>query len=120
LGCTSVAFLAPLVNPINSPVTVEAELKQAQGASHTLGLQAIHVLQASTERDLALSVRPWCPVRTWFQSNIRTTSPLWQKPAYGFVMQLTSSTIAGRPFLGTGALPADTNMKSSHGRSADS
>jgi putative ABC transport system substrate-binding protein len=45
-------IFALLVNPINSPVTVEAELKQAQEAAHTLGLQAIHVLQASTEREL--------------------------------------------------------------------
>jgi putative tryptophan/tyrosine transport system substrate-binding protein len=44
--------MAVLVNPINSPITVEAELKQAREAAHTLGLQTIYVLQASTERDL--------------------------------------------------------------------
>jgi putative tryptophan/tyrosine transport system substrate-binding protein len=44
--------MAVLVNPLNSPVTVEAELKQAREAAHTLGLQTIYVLQASTERDL--------------------------------------------------------------------
>jgi ABC-type uncharacterized transport system substrate-binding protein len=40
------------VNPTNNPVTVEAELRQAQAAAHTLGLQTIHMLQASTEPDL--------------------------------------------------------------------
>jgi putative ABC transport system substrate-binding protein len=44
--------MAVLVNPINSPVTVEAELKQAREAAHTLGLTTIYVLRASTERDL--------------------------------------------------------------------
>jgi putative ABC transport system substrate-binding protein len=44
--------MAVLVNPINSPVTVEAELKQAREAANTLGLQTIYVLRASTERDL--------------------------------------------------------------------
>jgi putative tryptophan/tyrosine transport system substrate-binding protein len=45
-------IMAVLVNPINNPATVETELRQAQEAAHTLGLQMIHVLQASTERDL--------------------------------------------------------------------
>jgi putative ABC transport system substrate-binding protein len=44
--------MAVLVNPINSPITVEVERKQAREAAHTLGLQTIYVLQASTERDL--------------------------------------------------------------------
>jgi putative ABC transport system substrate-binding protein len=44
--------MAVLVNPINSPITVEIERKQAREAAHTLGLQTIHILQASTERDL--------------------------------------------------------------------
>jgi putative tryptophan/tyrosine transport system substrate-binding protein len=44
--------MAVLVNPINSPVTVEAELKQAREAAHTLGLTTIYVLRASTEPDL--------------------------------------------------------------------
>jgi putative tryptophan/tyrosine transport system substrate-binding protein len=45
-------MMAVLVNPGNDPVVVETELRQAQAAAHTLGLQMIHVLQASTERDL--------------------------------------------------------------------
>jgi putative tryptophan/tyrosine transport system substrate-binding protein len=44
--------MAVLVNPTNNPVSVEAELRQAQAAAHTLGLQTIHVLQASTQPDL--------------------------------------------------------------------
>src|ERR1700738_1974929 len=44
--------MAGVVNPLNSPVTVEAELKQAREAAHPFGLQTIYVLQASTERDL--------------------------------------------------------------------
>ena len=43
--------MAVLVNPINSP-TVDVERKQAREAAHTLGLQTIYVLEASTERDL--------------------------------------------------------------------
>jgi putative ABC transport system substrate-binding protein len=43
--------MAMLVNPINTPATVETEVRQIQAAAHTLGLM-IHVLQASTERDL--------------------------------------------------------------------
>ena len=45
-------IMAVLVNPINDPAVVETELRQAQAAAPTLGLQMIHVLQASTERDL--------------------------------------------------------------------
>jgi putative ABC transport system substrate-binding protein len=45
-------IMAVLVNPMNDPVAVETQLRQAQAAAHTLGLQIIHVLQASTERDL--------------------------------------------------------------------
>ena len=45
-------IMAVLVNPTNNPATVEAELRQAQAAAHTLGLQTIHLLQASTEPDL--------------------------------------------------------------------
>jgi putative ABC transport system substrate-binding protein len=37
---------------INNPAIVEADLRQVQTAAHTLGLQTIHVLHASTERDL--------------------------------------------------------------------
>ena len=43
--------MAVLVNPINSPI-VDVERKQAREAAHTLGLQTIYVLEASTERDL--------------------------------------------------------------------
>jgi len=45
-------ILAMLVNPFNIPANVETEVRQVQAASQTLGLQMIHVLQASTERDL--------------------------------------------------------------------
>jgi putative tryptophan/tyrosine transport system substrate-binding protein len=45
-------IMAVLVNPINTPATVETEVRQVQAAAHTLGLQMVHVLQASTERDL--------------------------------------------------------------------
>jgi putative tryptophan/tyrosine transport system substrate-binding protein len=44
--------MAALVNPLNNPAVVETDLRQAQAAARTLGLQKIHVLQASTERDL--------------------------------------------------------------------
>jgi putative ABC transport system substrate-binding protein len=43
------SIMAVLINPLNNPAIVEAERRQAQEA---LGLQMIHVLQASTERDL--------------------------------------------------------------------
>jgi putative ABC transport system substrate-binding protein len=45
-------IMALLVNPTNAPATVETEVRQVQAAAHTLGLQMVHVLQASTERDL--------------------------------------------------------------------
>jgi putative ABC transport system substrate-binding protein len=45
-------IMAVLVNPTNNPVNVEVELRQAQAAANTLGLQTIHILQASTEPDL--------------------------------------------------------------------
>jgi putative ABC transport system substrate-binding protein len=44
--------MAVLVNPTNNPVNVEVESRQAQAAANTLGLQTIHILQASTEPDL--------------------------------------------------------------------
>jgi ABC-type uncharacterized transport system substrate-binding protein len=44
--------MAVLVNPTNNPANVEVELRQAEGAANALGLQTIHVLQASTEPDL--------------------------------------------------------------------
>ena len=40
-----------LINPINDPSFVEANSRQAQAAADALGLQ-IHLLQASTERDI--------------------------------------------------------------------
>jgi putative ABC transport system substrate-binding protein len=45
-------IMAVLVNPINYQALVETQLREAQAAAHILGLQTIHVLQASTERDL--------------------------------------------------------------------
>src|SRR3954452_8529393 len=45
-------IMAVLVNPTNNPTNVEVELRQAEAAANSLGLQAIHVLQASTEPDL--------------------------------------------------------------------
>jgi putative ABC transport system substrate-binding protein len=44
--------MAVLVNPTNNPANVEVELTQAQAAANTLGLQTMHILQASTEPDL--------------------------------------------------------------------
>jgi putative ABC transport system substrate-binding protein len=46
------AALAMLINPINNPVMVETDLRQAQTAARTLGLQRVDVLQASTDSDL--------------------------------------------------------------------
>jgi putative ABC transport system substrate-binding protein len=45
-------IMAVLVNPSNYPAIVETQIREAQAAAHTLGLEMIHVLQASTERDL--------------------------------------------------------------------
>jgi ABC-type uncharacterized transport system substrate-binding protein len=45
-------IMAVLVNPTNNPANVEIELRQAQAAAHSLGLQTIHLLEASTEADL--------------------------------------------------------------------
>jgi putative ABC transport system substrate-binding protein len=44
--------VAVLINPNNHPAVVEAQITQAQALAHPLGLQMIHVLQATTERDL--------------------------------------------------------------------
>jgi putative tryptophan/tyrosine transport system substrate-binding protein len=44
--------VAMLVNPINDPSIVRTDLRQLQAAAQTLGLRMIHILQASTERDL--------------------------------------------------------------------
>jgi putative tryptophan/tyrosine transport system substrate-binding protein len=48
----TMTIMAVLVNPTNAPATVETEVRQVQAAAHTLGLQMVQVLQASTERDL--------------------------------------------------------------------
>jgi putative ABC transport system substrate-binding protein len=45
-------IMAVLVNPLNDPAIVETDLAKIQAAAHTLGMPMIHVLQASTERDL--------------------------------------------------------------------
>jgi putative ABC transport system substrate-binding protein len=45
-------MMALLVNPTNNPVTVETEVRQAQAMAHTLGLETIDVLQASTDGGL--------------------------------------------------------------------
>jgi putative ABC transport system substrate-binding protein len=45
-------IMAVLVNPRNNPTNVEVELRQAEAAANSLGLQTIHILQASTEPDL--------------------------------------------------------------------
>jgi putative ABC transport system substrate-binding protein len=45
-------ILAVLINPINHPSYVEAQIQQTQAVSHALGLQTVHVLQATTEADL--------------------------------------------------------------------
>jgi putative tryptophan/tyrosine transport system substrate-binding protein len=46
------AIMAVLVNSLNNPAVVETDLRQAKAAAHTLGLEMIHVLQASTDREL--------------------------------------------------------------------
>jgi len=46
------SIMAVLINPNNHPAVVETQIRQAQALTHTLGLQMIHVLQATTERDL--------------------------------------------------------------------
>ena len=44
--------MAVLINPNNHPAIVEADITQARALAGPLGLQMIHVLQATTERDL--------------------------------------------------------------------
>jgi putative tryptophan/tyrosine transport system substrate-binding protein len=44
--------MAVLLNPINYSGTTEADLRGAHSAAQTLGLQTIHVLQASTKDEL--------------------------------------------------------------------
>jgi putative ABC transport system substrate-binding protein len=53
LPTTSV--VAVLVNPINYSGTIEADLKQIRSAAQALGVQTVHILQASTEADLELA-----------------------------------------------------------------
>jgi putative ABC transport system substrate-binding protein len=45
-------IVGALVNPINYSAAIEADMKGVQAAARTLGLKAVHILQASTERDL--------------------------------------------------------------------
>ena len=47
--------LGVLINPINDPAVVENETRHAQATARALGLQAIHILQASTNLDLGLA-----------------------------------------------------------------
>src|SRR5262249_6862170 len=44
--------LAVLINPNNLPTVVEMQITQAEALAGPLGLQTIHVLQATTEREL--------------------------------------------------------------------
>ena len=44
--------IAVLLNPINNPAMLEADLRLAEAAAKALGVQEVRVLQASTERDL--------------------------------------------------------------------
>jgi putative ABC transport system substrate-binding protein len=46
------SIMAVLVNPINYSGTIEADLKQVRSAAQALGLQTVHILEASTEADL--------------------------------------------------------------------
>jgi len=41
-----------LVNPINYSAVIESEMRRVQAAAATLGFKSVHILQASTERDL--------------------------------------------------------------------
>jgi putative ABC transport system substrate-binding protein len=45
-------IMAVLVNPSNYSAVVETQLREVQAAARIFGLEMIHVLQASTERDL--------------------------------------------------------------------
>jgi putative tryptophan/tyrosine transport system substrate-binding protein len=49
------SIMAVLVNPINYSGTIEADLKQVRSAAQALGLQTVHILQASTEADLDIA-----------------------------------------------------------------
>ena len=44
--------LAVLINPINDPAVVENEARHAEVTARALGLQAVHILQASSKGDL--------------------------------------------------------------------
>ena len=48
-------IMAVLVNSINYSGTVEADLRQVRSAAKTLGLETIHILEASTEGDLDMA-----------------------------------------------------------------
>ena len=47
--------MAVLINPINDPAVVENESTYAHTTARTLGLQTIHILQASTNRELDIA-----------------------------------------------------------------
>jgi putative ABC transport system substrate-binding protein len=47
--------MAVLINPINDPAVVENESTYAHTTARTLGLQTIHILQASTKRELDMA-----------------------------------------------------------------
>jgi putative ABC transport system substrate-binding protein len=47
--------MAVLINPINDRAVVENESRHAQATARALGLQTIHILQASTNRDLDIA-----------------------------------------------------------------
>jgi putative ABC transport system substrate-binding protein len=45
-------IVGALVNPINYSAVIEAEMRRVRAAARTLGFEVVHILQASTERDL--------------------------------------------------------------------
>jgi putative ABC transport system substrate-binding protein len=49
------SIMAVLVNPINYSGTIETDLKQVRSAAQALGVETVHILQASTEADLELA-----------------------------------------------------------------
>ena len=49
---STTSVMAVLVNPNNYSGTMQADLKQVRSAAQALGLQAVHILEASTEADL--------------------------------------------------------------------
>jgi len=45
-------IVGALVNPINYSPVIEAEMRRVRATARTLGFEVVHILQASTERDL--------------------------------------------------------------------